>query len=167
MQVVLNKAFEHFSETTTFCVKSSWNPPIGQPTIETLLSKFEKEVFSVLPGTPLNYNLSKEEWLAIRGLTEDQNIIIKQADKGYCAVVWNKEDYLTEADRQLQDNEMYKISSFKDGDLVKLVEKSNSIFQSFLRRKPIAEKELNYFTDKYKKATNFGKCTFSVRSVSV
>ena len=88
MQVVLNKAFEHFSETTTFCVKSNWNPPIGQPTIETLLSKFEKEVFSVLPGTPLNYNLSKEEWLAIRGLTEDQNIIIKQADKGYCAVVW-------------------------------------------------------------------------------
>ena len=31
----------------------------------------------MLPGTPLDYNLSKKEWLAMRGLAEDQNIIIK------------------------------------------------------------------------------------------
>ena len=93
----------------------------------------------------------------MRGLAEDQNIIIKPADKGSSVVVWDRGDYLAEADRQLKDNETYESSSFKDADLIKLVEKSNSIFQSLKKRKLITEKELKYFTYKYKKATNFGK----------
>ena len=111
----------------------------------------------MLPGTLLDYNLSKEEWLAMRGLTEDQNIIIKPADKGSSVVVWDRGDYLAEADRQLKDNETYESSSFKDADLIKLVEKSNSIFQSLRKRKLITEEELHYFIYKYKKDTNFGK----------
>ena len=74
-----NEPTENFSEAPAFCVKSNWNPPKGHPVIEIFLSKLETEIFSVLPGT-LNYNLSKEEWLAMRGLAEDQNIIIKLAD---------------------------------------------------------------------------------------
>ena len=70
----------------------------------------------MLPGTPLDYNLSKEEWVAMRGLAEDQNVIIKLADKA----VWDQEDHLVEADRQIKDNETYESSSFKDKDLVKL-----------------------------------------------
>ena len=70
----------------------------------------------MLPGTPLDYNLSKEEWVAMRGLAEDQNIIIKLADKA----VWDQEDHLVEADRQIKDNETYESSSFKDKDLVKM-----------------------------------------------
>ena len=81
----------------------------------------------MLPGTALDYNLSKEEWLAMRGLAEDCNIIIKLADKGSCVVVWDQEE-IDKADRQLKDNETYESSSLKDEDLVKLVEKSNSIF---------------------------------------
>ena len=64
----------------------------------------------MLPGTPLDYNLSKEEWLAMRGLAEDRNIIIKLANIGSCIVVWDREDYITEADRQLKDNETYESS---------------------------------------------------------
>ena len=70
----------------------------------------------MLSGTPLDYNLSKEEWVAMRGLAEDQNIIIKLADKA----VWDQEDHLVEADRQIKENETYESSSFKDKDLVKL-----------------------------------------------
>ena len=93
----------------------------------------------------------------MRGLAEDRNIIIKLANNGSCIVVWDPEDYITEADRQLKDNETYESSSLKDVDFVKLVEKSNSIFQSLRKRKLITEEELKYFTYKYKKATNFGK----------
>ena len=152
-----NEPTENFSEAPAFRVKSNWNPPKGHPAVEIFLSKLETEIFSVLPGTPLDYNLSKEEWLAMRGLAEDRNIIIKPADKGSCVVVWDREDYIAEADRQLKDNETYESSSLKDVDLVKLVEKSNSIFQSLRKRKLITEEELKYFTYKYKKATNFGK----------
>ena len=81
----------------------------------------------------------------------------KAGDKGCCAVVWDLEIYLAEADGQLKDNETYESSSFKDVDLVKLEEISNSIFQSLRKRKLITEEERRYFTYKYKKVTNFGK----------
>ena len=68
----------------------------------------------------LDYNLSKEEWLAMRSLAEDQNIIIKPADKGSCVVVWDRQYCIAKADRQLKDNETHESGSFKDVDLVKL-----------------------------------------------
>ena len=52
----------------------------------------------MFPCTPL-------DWLVMRALTVDQNIIIKPADKGSCVVVWDRKDYLAEADSQLKDNE--------------------------------------------------------------
>ena len=82
-----NKSTENFKETLAFCIKSNWNLPNGHPAIEIFLSKFEKEVFSVLSGTPFDCNLSKKEWLAMRGLAEDQNIIIKPVDQYSCVVV--------------------------------------------------------------------------------
>ena len=94
----------------------------------------------------------------MRGLTENRDITIKRADKGSCVVVWDREDYIAEADRQFKEKETYdESSSFKDVDLVKLVERSNSIYQSLRKRKVITEEELKYFTYEYKKATNFGK----------
>ena len=41
--------------------------------------------------------------------------------------------------------------------MVKLVEKSNTIFQSLRRKNLITEKELTYFSYQYKKSTNVGK----------
>ena len=43
----------------------------------------------------------------MRGLAEDCNIIIKKADKGSCVVLWDREDYLAEAEKQLQDVDTY------------------------------------------------------------
>ena len=41
--------------------------------------------------------------------------------------------------------------------MAKLIEKSNTIFQSLRRKNLITEKELKYFSYQYKKSTNFGK----------
>ena len=40
----------------------------------------------MLPGTPLDYNISKEEWLVMRGIAESHNIIVKE---GYCVGGWD------------------------------------------------------------------------------
>ena len=56
-----NECTESFSEAPALRVKLNWNPPKGHPALEIFLSKLEAEIFSVLPGTPLDYNLSKEE----------------------------------------------------------------------------------------------------------
>ena len=80
-----NHPTENFSEAPAFRVKSNWNPPKRHPAVEIFLSKLEIEIFSVLPGTPLDYNLSKEEWLTMRGLAEDRNFIIKVNKSVYIA----------------------------------------------------------------------------------
>ena len=49
--------------------------------------------------TPLGYsNLSKEEWETVRTLADDRNIAIKKADKGSCFAIWDRKDYITEAE---------------------------------------------------------------------
>ena len=40
----------------------------------------------------------------MRGFAEDRNIVIKPEDKGSCAVVWNRADYLAEAEDHLSDS---------------------------------------------------------------
>ena len=80
-----NKPTENFSEKPAFNHKFNRNGPSGHPALE-ILSKLESKIFSVLPGTPPDYNLSKEEWLTMRRFAEDRNIIIKPADKRSCAV---------------------------------------------------------------------------------
>ena len=52
-------------------------------------------------------------------LSEDWNIITKPADKGSCVVVWDRQDYIAGAVRQLKDNETYESSSLKGADLIK------------------------------------------------
>ena len=49
----------------------------------------------------------------MRGLAEDRNIITKPADKGSCVVLWDREDYLAEAEKQLQDVDIYEDTDFK------------------------------------------------------
>ena len=68
-------------------LRSTWKPPAGDPCIELFLSKMEHELFSFLPGKPQSYNLTKEEWQALKNLKEGRSIIIKPADMGSC-VVW-------------------------------------------------------------------------------
>ena len=93
----------------------------------------------------------------MRGLAEDHNINIKPADKGSCVALHDHEDYLAEAEKQLRDVNIYEDIDFKESDLVKLVEKSNTMFHSLRRKNLMTEKELKYFPYQYKKSTNFGK----------
>ena len=37
---------------------------------------------------------------------------MKSADKGSCVVIWDREDYLKEADRQLSDTKIYRVVKY-------------------------------------------------------
>ena len=80
---------------------------------------------------PFNYsNFSKEEWQTMRSLVNDISIVIKEADKGSCEVVWDREDYIEEAERQLGDVTVYKDIVFKEKMLQDLAETSNKLFRN-------------------------------------
>ena len=102
----------------------------------------------------------KEEWQAIRYLADHRSIVIKKADKGSCVVVWDRDDYLSEAEKQLCDEAIYKDVSFNEKILSDLVASSNKIFKSLQKKEAISEKGMKYFLYDCKNATNLGKLYF-------
>lgn len=49
----------------------------------------------------------------MRSLVKDRSVVVKKTDKSYCLAVWNREDYIAEAERQLRDVTVYKDVVFK------------------------------------------------------
>ena len=92
----------------------------------------------------------------MRSLENDRNVLIKPADQRSSIVVWDRLDYLAEAEKQLSDSNTYKEVKLSEKDQIKLVEKSNNMFEG-LKKIVITEKEKNYFKFNFKKATNVGK----------
>ena len=91
----------HFRNERSFAAdrpKSSFNPRNKDVIIETYLSCLEERLLDIeIPSKRFN-NLTKEI----------QEAFIKGADKGSVVVLWDREDYLKEAYRQLDDKEVYE-----------------------------------------------------------
>ena len=152
-----NESAPQFSKVPAFSPKSSWKPPKRHPNLEVFLSQLENGIFKIPFDNLKHINLSKEEWQAIRALADSRTTVIKRADKGSCVVVWNRMDYLLEAEKQLRSVNIYKSVEFKEKSLTDLVESSNSMYLNLKRNGLFSEKELKYFTYEFKKSTNLGK----------
>ena len=90
-----------------FKPKSTFNPRNKDAVIETYLSCLEERLLDIeIPSKRFN-NLTKDERNAMYSLKDDKSIIIKGADKGSAVIVWDRDDYIKEATKQLQDKEVY------------------------------------------------------------
>ena len=83
-------------------------------------------------------------------LADDKQILTKKADKGSCVVVWDRDDYLLEAERQLKDEKIYRSITFNEKLIVDLTECSNKTFKNLRREGHLSEKQLNYYSFKHK-----------------
>ena len=90
----------------------------------------------------------------MRTLADDRTIVIRKADKGSCVVVWNRNDYIKGAEKQLNDANVYKNVCFNAKLLQELVGTSNKLFQNLKAKGKISDKQLKYFTYQYKKANS-------------
>ena len=89
-----------------FKPKSTFNPRNKDAVIETYLSCLEERLLDIeIPSKRFN-NLTKDERNAMYSLKDDKSIIIKGADKGSAVIVWDREDYIKEATKQLEDKEV-------------------------------------------------------------
>ena len=84
-------------------------------------------------------------------------MLSKKTDKGSCIVVWEGNNYVLEAQKQLSDPTFYRDIGNRENILPKSSEVSKKMFSSLRSRGFITEKQLKYFTCVYKKATNLGK----------
>ena len=57
--------------------------------------------------------MSRKDRQDVRPLADDRSIVTKKADKGSCVVVWERNDYLLEAERQLSALKFTEISENK------------------------------------------------------
>ena len=99
--------------------------------------------------------MANKEWQALRAVANDRSIVIKKADKDLCVVVWDRNDYIAEAEKQLKDENIYEDVNFKDNILQEL--EDNKLFKSLKTKGSITEKELKSSLSEFKKDTNLGK----------
>ena len=91
--------------------KSTFNPRNKDATIEIYLSSLEGKLMSneILKD---RYNiLTQEERGALFDLKNDKTMVIKGADKGSEVIVWDRDDYIQEAEKQLGDKQIYEEAS--------------------------------------------------------
>ena len=72
------------------------------------MSSLEEKLMKIEIRKDKYNNLTSKERQALYDLKNDKNIVIKGADKGSTAVVWDREDYIKEAKKQLGDSDVYE-----------------------------------------------------------
>ena len=76
--------------------------------------------------------------VTMRSLKNDRSVVIKPTEKGSAVVVWDRNDYLKETERQKHSHEKtYEEFRITEKDQVELVEKSNDLFSDQKRKNVI------------------------------
>ena len=89
--------------------------------------------------------------MTVRALADDRSIVIKKADKGPCVVVWDRWDYVKDAEKQLGDSTVYEEINYNKKILSDLVDSSSKYFKKLNSSGHISYKEMKYFIYEYKK----------------
>ena len=97
-------------------------------------------------------NLTKKERNALYNLRDDPTIIIKGADKGSAVVVWDREDYLKEASKQLEDKDVYEEVQNDPSPLINTITRA---LEKIRIRGDLSNDTLNYFLVKDPKFARF------------
>ena len=135
-----------------FKPKSKFNPRSKDAAIELYLSSLEEKLMKVdVPKDKFN-NLTNSERKASYDLKNDKSIVIKGADRGSAVVVWDREDYINEAEKQLGDEEVYEEVSNNAASLLKTI---NAVISKIRKRSDLKSHKLDYFIMKAPKFTRF------------
>ena len=86
---------------------TNWQPPKQGRNLETFIKGVESDITKHESQTPKHDNLKSSEGSALHSL-QKRGHNYKTADKGSAIVVMDREHYVSEAERQLNDSIFYK-----------------------------------------------------------
>ena len=135
-----------------FRPKSTFNPRNKDTVIETYLSSLEERLLDIDISSKRFNNLTKEERNALYNLRDDPTIIIKGADKGSEVVLWDRDDYLKEASKQLEDKDVYEEVQNDPSTLINTIMRA---LEKIRIRGDLSNDTLNYFLVKDPKFARF------------
>ncbi|XP_019897156.3 uncharacterized protein LOC105009030 isoform X2 [Esox lucius] len=127
-----------------FTHRSTWVPPRDAmpPSVLNLISSDLEYFHNEFRTSRLKPNLNPWELEAHKALVNNKDIIIKPADKGSAIVIMDREQYLWEGYRQLQDTTCYtKLPKPIYKDTIPMVDK---ILKSLFTKRFINHKQLLY-----------------------
>ena len=135
-----------------FKPKSSLNPRNKDSAIEIYISSLEEKLIKLeIPKDKYN-NLTSKERQALYYLKNDKKIVIKGADKGSAVVVWDREDYIKEEEKQLGVSDAYEEVSDDPEPLISTIHK---IIKTISKRGDLKKGSIKYFEVKDPKFPRF------------
>ena len=135
-----------------FKFKSTFNPRNKDAVIETYLIWLKERLLDIEISSKRFNNLTKDERNAMYSLKDDKSIIMTGADKGAAGTVWDREDYIKEASKQLEDKEIYIEVSNDSRALVSTIFMS---LEKIRKRGNLSQDTLNYILVKDPKFARF------------
>ena len=131
--------FEHKS----LKLKSTFNP-VGPFQLETMFYSEEQDLHRIKYRPHKKKNLTKEEYQSIKSLRNHPDIIIKPADKGSATVILDKDNYIAEGERQLQNEQFYEeTNSDLTGEVIYRV---NLFCKQYVAKRTNSQKTSSYLT---------------------
>lgn len=126
-----------------FRPKSTFYPVSNNPCLIAFTKKVSSEVDSLFQqNSHTHANLTKNEHEALQMLQDNDELVIKPADKGGATVIWSRQKYTTEAHRQLDNTNFYvRVMS---NPLDKLKQELNGLLSRAMLNNWITKKEYEY-----------------------
>ena len=87
-------------------------------------------------------SLTNSKQKALYDLEHDKSIVNKSADQGLSVVVWDREDYIKQAEKQLGDEQVYEEVS---QDAAPLLTTINEVIAKIRKRGDLKRDNLDYF----------------------
>ena len=128
-----------------FLPKSDWVPPdcfIRKDILEQLKALKDNIISMNLRQDKAINNITPEERRALKSLKNNNDIIIKPADKGSSTVIMNKEDYIKEGLNQLSNEKHYK--KLNHPIYPDVSDKINNLLSKIKDKKIIDKKQYDY-----------------------
>jgi len=128
-----------------FRPKSSWTPPANRDKyLEVYISCITNEIMCA-PEQKSFGNFEPEERSALKDLQSNPNIVIREADKGSAVVVMDRERYVKEGYRQLDDVNVYQRV---DPDSLQQVTHMIRRLSDDLLKREVITKDMHQFANK-------------------
>ena len=119
--------------------------------MQPFMSSLEEKLMKIeIPKSKYN-NLTRKEQQALYDLKNDKNIVIKGADKGSAVVVWDREDYIKEAEKQLGGSDVYEEAPDYPEPLISTIHRIEKI----RKRGNLKKETIKYFEVKDPKFARF------------
>ena len=119
-----------------FLFRDVAKPPVSDNILEGLKVEIKREAFSLYDNYSFwdERNISKEEHVALKGLSANKDLIIQKSDKGNSVVLLNRNDYIKRLNEMLSDSSKFKKLNIKHGKEITFLLQQEDRLTNFLKK---------------------------------